>query len=190
MRAFLIIFFMLVSTSVAAVPGLERDLTLGYRVWGTQGCSSVAVSAYKPGDLPPSPTVQDPDAEILGLTWPDTCKVELDVPNLARLARFSPSKVRGPHYDLLVQICSTVVHEIGHAEEFWDPTGVLQPDGARDHHHSPNPKSVMYPRAVTTYAPCRALWMDKARKHARRPPRGKRPDRYASSTSHAARPAA
>jgi hypothetical protein len=53
--------------------------------------------------------------------------------------------------------CAVEVHEAGHLSGYYDPVGVVRPDGTVDHAHSPIKSNVMYP-STDDYAGCDRLF--------------------------------
>jgi hypothetical protein len=51
------------------------------------------------------------------------------------------------------RLCTIIEHELRHLHLYRHPVGAPLPDGGRDHHHSPNPRSIMAPRLGTQRSP-------------------------------------
>jgi hypothetical protein len=147
---FLAFLATLPAAAVAQEPfaaGQVRSTALAFRVWGHETCPYVSITPFQP--LKPGEA-----DKVLGRTWTSGCKIELNTTLIAHEASFQSSS-RGGRYDLLVETCSVIVHEMGHAQGYYDEVGYKG-----DHFHSPDPKSVMYPIQVTTYAPFMSGAMD------------------------------
>jgi hypothetical protein len=55
------------------------------------------------------------------------------------------------------RFCTVVAHEVGHLAGYRAPAGqeFVRPDGTLDRFHSRNERSLMYPRFVAVWPPCR-----------------------------------
>jgi hypothetical protein len=51
------------------------------------------------------------------------------------------------------RLCTIVEHELRHLHLYRHPTGAPLPSGRRDHHHSPDPRSIMAVRLTTQRSP-------------------------------------
>lgn len=159
------------------VPGEQASIALAESVWHPP-CDHVGVE-------PMTAATKAKVTIAFGVTpWDKPCYLELNWPLIKRYADnqllSNIESVR--KHDEKVFVCAVIVHEMGHVAGFYDPVGApiwtsqgqpaIDPDTgqqARDHDHSPDPRSIMYPYSNGTYWRCRRLFAWPKHVQGRRP---------------------
>lgn len=128
MRVVLVTAVAFLITCAPAAASVDSDLNaLGDRVWGPAPCGDVRTVWADPPDF------GVPDAA--GWADPESCAIYLSIDDYP---------LPGPY------LCDRWLHERGHIAGYYNPVGSAIRDDqgnviGRDHEHSPDPKSIMYP---------------------------------------------
>lgn len=155
------------------MPGQAQSLQLAEQVWHPH-CDHVGVEPMSATTKAQIAQQLGKGGEAFGVTPRTTpCYTEIDWPLIRQYADdelFSYRRAVRIRNEK-VYVCAVLVHEMGHIAGFLDPIGapewnlqgqpVIDPltgQQARDHDHSPDHRSIMYPYSNGTYWRCRRLF--------------------------------
>lgn len=155
------------------LPGEQASIRLATQVWHPS-CDHVGVEAMTQATKDQVKAQLGGEGQAFGVTPSAVpCSMQINWPLIKRYAddELFNWKGRVRLRNEKVYVCAVIVHEMGHVAGFYDPVGapewnlqgqpIMDPDTgqqARDHQHSPDPRSIMYPYSNGTYWRCRHLF--------------------------------